>query len=366
MFEKKSKRNSHLFDNFYDGKIVLITGHTGFQGSWLSIWLKMLGAKVIGYGLEPYSDNDNYVVSKLRDRVINIFGDLRDYDHLKKTINQYQPEIVFHLGAQSLVLESYESPKETYDVNVGGTVNLLEACRSSKSVKTIVNVTSDKCYQNNEWIWPYRENDPLGGHDPYSSSKGCSEIVTNAYLQSFVSGSNSRSSLEGIASARAGNVIGGGDWHKNNLIASCIISLENDLPIQLRNPNAVRPWQHVLDAVFGYIILGYKLSQDPRNFSGPWNFGPSTSMIARVDEIVESLIKKWGSWNNKIYHEKLLYHEANLLQIESTKAKTELGWEPIWNLDKTLAMTVDWYKNYKNLDVYNHCKKQIKSYENNL
>ncbi len=358
---------TQLFDNFYNDKIVLITGHTGFQGSWLSIWLKLLGAKVIGYGLEPYTDNDNYVVAELKNKVINIFGDLRDYDLLKKTINEHQPEIVFHLGAQSLVLESYENPKETYDVNVGGTVNLFEACRLSKSVKAIVNVTSDKCYQNNEWIWPYREIDSLGGYDPYSSSKGCSEIVTNAYLQSFVSASNgSSTSIEGIASARAGNVIGGGDWHKNNLIASCIISLENDLPIQLRNPNAVRPWQHVLDAIFGYIKLGYKISQNPSKYSGAWNFGPNTNLVCSVDEIVGKLLKHWCKENWEVSTNDLLHHEANMLQIDSTKAKTELGWEPIWDMEIMIKMTVEWYKNYKKPDIYKICESQIKSFQNDL
>ena len=360
------KRNKQLFDNFYDGKIVLITGHTGFQGSWLSIWLKMLGANVIGYGLEPYSNKDNYVVSKLKAKVINIFGDLRDYDHLKKTINQYQPEIVFHLGAQSLVLESYESPKETYDVNVGGTVNLFEACRLSKNVKTIVNVTSDKCYHNNEWIWPYRENDPLGGYDPYSSSKACSEIVTNAYLNSFVNESNSKTPIKGIASARAGNVIGGGDWHRNNLIASCIIALENKSPILLRNPNSIRPWQHVLDAIFGYIKLGYKISQNPSRYSGAWNFGPNTNLVYSVNEVVSKLLEYWGEENWKISTSDLSHHEANMLQVESTKASVELGWKPIWNMDKMLEMTVAWYKNYTNSDVYDHCIKQIKLYEDKL
>ena len=360
------KNKTILFDNFYNGKIVLITGHSGFQGSWLSIWLRMLGAKVIGYGLEPYTNKDNFVVSGLKNKIINIIGDLRDYDLLSETINQCQPEIVFHLGAQSLVLESYESPKETYDVNVGGTVNLFEACRLSGSVETIINVTSDKCYQNNEWIWPYREIDPLGGFDPYSSSKGCSEIITNAYLQSFVSGSNSSTSLKGIASARAGNVIGGGDWHRNNLIASCIIALENKLPIQLRNPNAVRPWQHVLDAIFGYINLGYKISKNPTKYSGAWNFGPNTNLVSSVNKVVSKLLECWGEENWEIYSSDLPQHEANLLQIESTKAKIELDWEPIWDMDMMLQMTVDWYKNYKEPDIYKFCEKQIKSFQNDL
>ncbi len=358
------KTKTKLFDNFYNGKSILITGHTGFQGSWLSIWLRMLGAKVIGYGLEPYTKNDNYVVSGLENKMMNIIGDLRDYDLLKETINQYQPEIVFHLGAQSLVLESYESPKETYDVNVGGTVNLFEACRLSGSVEIIINVTSDKCYQNNEWIWPYREIDPLGGVDPYSSSKGCSEIITNAYLQSFVYGSNSSTSLRGIASARAGNVIGGGDWHRNNLIASCIISLENNLPIKLRNPNAVRPWQHVLDAIFGYIKLGYKISQNPTKYSGAWNFGPNTNLVSSVNIVVSKLLECWGEENWAISASDLPHHEANMLQIESSKAKIELDWEPIWDMDMMLQMTVDWYKNYKKPDIYEFCENQIKSFQN--
>jgi len=360
------KKNKQLFNNFYKDKNVLITGHTGFQGSWLSIWLEMMGAKVVGYGLEPYTANDNYVVSNIKNMMTNVIGDLRDYDSLRELFKRNNPEIVFHLGAQSLVLESYESPKETYDINIGGTVNLFECCRLSESVKAVINVTSDKCYQNNEWLWPYRENDPMGGFDPYSSSKGCSEIITNAYRQSFFNSDPLKDLNKGIASARAGNVIGGGDWHKNNLIASCIISLENDSPIRLRNPKAIRPWQHVLDAIFGYLTLGYKLFEYPSKFSGPWNFGPNTNMITSVDDIVSNLLYYWGEENWEIIDENLSHHEANILQIESTKARTELGWRPIWDLDKMLEMTVGWYKNYKNTDIYDYCIEQIRLYKNNL
>jgi CDP-glucose 4,6-dehydratase len=360
------KNKTKLFDNFYNGKIVLITGHTGFQGSWLSIWLRMLGAKVIGYGLEPYTNKDNFVVSDLKNKIINIIGDLRDYDLLSETINQYQPEIVFHLGAQSLVLESYETPKETYDINVGGTVNLFESCRLAGSVKTIINVTSDKCYQNNEWIWPYREIDPIGGFDPYSSSKGCSEIVANAYMQSFFQSGNDRGLNIGIASARAGNVIGGGDWHTNNLIASCIISLEKKMPIILRNPKAIRPWQHVLDAISGYLVLGYKLFENPKEISGAWNFGPNNEMIAEVDVVTKKLLKYYGQNDYKIISEKTIYHEANNLQIDSTKARKILNWKPFWSLDEILKTTVDWYRNYNDDNIYDFCKQQINLYESKI
>lgn len=353
---------NQLLKEIFKDKRVLITGHTGFQGSWLSIWLKMLGAEVIGYALDPYTQKDNYVVSGLKDRMINIIGDLRDWNVLRDTFNKYEPKFVFHLAAQSLVLESYKDPKETYDVNIGGTVNVLECCRVTDSVKVIINVTSDKCYLNNEWIWPYRENDPMGGFDPYSSSKGCSELITSAYRQSFFNPGNYDQHLKSISSVRAGNVIGGGDWHANNLIAGCIIALENNRPIQIRNPIAIRPWQHVLDALYGYLLLTCKMSVNPTKFCGAWNFGPSYDTMVTVEDIVNGVIDKWGKGTWETVNNEKSYHEANTLRIDSSKAQTLLEWKPIWGIDELLDKTIEWYKNYRSEDMYELCKMHIISY----
>jgi CDP-glucose 4,6-dehydratase len=378
-----------LFDNLYKNKRVLITGHTGFKGSWLAIWLKELGADVIGYALDPPSEPNNFDSTKLEAKVTHIHGDIRDLDRVMETFKKYQPEIVFHLAAQPLVRLSYAEPKLTFDTNVGGTVNIFEAVRKSPSVKVLLNVTSDKCYENREWVWGYRENDPMGGHDPYSASKGCAELVFSAYLKSFFSKSaksgdtipisgeigscpqiscpqNSRISPIGAASARAGNVIGGGDWGADRLVPDCIRALRSHQPIGIRSPHAIRPWQHVLEPLGGYLQLGAALWQDPQKYSGAWNFGPEESSHLTAAEMTKRLIKYWGegSWNDLSDPQAL--HEANLLKLNCDKAHTYLNWHSVLTIDECLQMTAGWYKTFyagsSNESTYELCTQQIAEY----
>jgi CDP-glucose 4,6-dehydratase len=340
-----------LFNDAFKDKTVLVTGHTGFKGSWLSIWLRELGANVIGYALEPYTENDNFVVARMENKIRSKIGDIRDYDKLKEVFDEYQPEIVFHLAAQPLVRLSYEQPKLTYDTNVGGTVNLLECCRLTQSVKVIINVTSDKCYENREWIWGYRENDPLGGHDPYSSSKGCSEIITSAYRGSSV---------------RAGNVIGGGDWREDRLVPDCIRALRNNEPVGIRSPESVRPWQHVLEPLSGYLLLASKMYEEGERYSGAWNFGPDHSSIITVRELVKRVIGYWGNGQYKDLSEGLTQepHEAKSLILDISKAVNLLNWWPILDLDEAIEYTVNWYK--ASAVGYDFCVSQISDYINRL
>ena len=261
----------------YKNKRVLVTGHTGFKGSWLCLWLIEMGAEVVGYALDPDAAKGPFVLSGLSNSIGDVRNDIRNYDPLKRTFDEWTPEFVFHLAAQPLVREGYQHPKETYDVNVGGTVNVLEACRNSHSVRVIINVTSDKCYENKERLRGYRETDPLGGHDPYSSSKACSEIVTTAWRRSFFTPEASRSHGKALSSARAGNVIGGGDWATDRILPDCVRALEDVRPVYVRNPGAIRPWQHVLEALGGYLLLGARMAEWPRKFCGAWNFGPALS-----------------------------------------------------------------------------------------
>lgn len=349
---------------FWKNKRVLITGHNGFKGSWLSIWLKMLGAEVIGYALDPYTEYDNFVVTGLQNKITNIVGDVRDYQRLLDVFKQHMPEIVFHLAAQTIVRESYRYPKETYDVNIGGTVNLLECCRLTESVKTIINVTSDKCYENNEWIWAYRENDTLGGYDPYSSSKGCCEIVTNAFRRSFFNPEKYEEHGKNLSSVRAGNVIGGGDWRVDRLIPDCIRALEKNKPISIRNPKAIRPWQHAFEPLSGYLLLASKMHEEPNRFCGAWNFGPFYDSMITVGEIADLVTQKWkgsNTWEETSSKDSL--SEANTLRLDITKALTLLEWRPIWSIEEAVKVTIDWYKNYKMADMYEFCKKQIASYQ---
>jgi len=374
-----------VFDGMYRNKTALITGHTGFKGSWLAIWLKELGADVIGYSLAPPSEPNNFEATRLSEKITHIHGDIRDLDRLMETFNKYQPEFVFHLAAQPLVRLSYHEPKMTFDTNVGGTVNVLEAVRKTPSVKVLVNVTSDKCYENREWVWGYRENDPLGGHDPYSASKGCAELVFSAYLKSFFhsgdmtehsgdmtgirqnSVSCRRNSPIGAASARAGNVIGGGDWGTDRLVPDCIRALSRHQPIGIRSPHAIRPWQHVLEPLGGYLQLGAALWQDPERYSGAWNFGPDDSSHLTVSEMAERLIQYWGggSWNDLSDPTKAL-HEAKLLKLNCDKAHAELNWHSALGIDECLQMTAYWYKKYdmgnQNTDISALCIKQIHDY----
>ncbi len=344
-----------------------MTGHTGFKGSWLSIWLKELGANVIGYSLDPPTSPSNFKVCNLQDHITHVCGDVRDIDLLFKVFDEHKPEIVFHLAAQPIVRESYINPKLTFDINIGGTVNLLEAVRCHDCVEVFVNITSDKCYENKEWIWGYREIDPMGGHDPYSASKGCCELVFAAYMKSFFTPSKSNQRKIGIASVRAGNVIGGGDWAIDRLIPDCVRALEANETICLRNPESIRPWQHVLEPLGGYLVIGARLLEEPFQFSGAWNFGPNDSNYLPVKKVVGKFLEFWGhgNWQDiSDKHEKL--HEAKLLRLSCDKAKTFLNYSSILSIEECLQFTVEWYKKYcgdnLNKNLYNYCAQQISTY----
>lgn len=351
----------------YKGKTVLITGHTGFKGSWLSTWLKELGANVVGYALDPYTDSDNFVRSGLSKKMTDIRGDVRDFKQLKQVFDKYCPEIVFHLAAQPLVRESYRNPKETYDINVGGTVNVFESCRQDASVKVIVNVTSDKCYENKEWVWGYRENDSLGGYDPYSSSKACSELITASYRDSFFNPDRFQEHGKSLSSVRAGNVIGGGDWTTDRVIPDCIRSLLRDRKILVRNPEAVRPWQFVLEPLSGYLLLAARMSVEPIKYAGAWNFGPYLPANIPVKELVDHIVTYWGSGGWYTAAEVNPLHEAALLNLDISKTYHILGWRPVYTVEKAVAETVRWYKaNRDGKDMYEVCKEQIKEFASNL
>lgn len=355
---------NHLVKHIFRGKKVLVTGHTGFKGSWLSLWLKELGATVIGYSLAPQTEHDNFVVTNLQSEVIDIRGDIRDSQKLNEVFQKYEPEIVFHLAAQPLVNYSYSHPKETYDVNVMGTLNVLEAVRINDSVKVCIMVTSDKCYENKEWVWGYREHDAMGGHDPYSSSKGCCELLISSYRNSYFPEDKYKQHQKLIASVRAGNVIGGGDWSANRIIPDCIRALENKEKIMIRNPKAVRPWQHVLEPLSGYLLLTEKLITEGARFSGAWNFGPKQGSLVPVEEVVTRIIKSWGSGSwDVISSQKERLHETTLLNLDTSKSKFKLNWSPRWSIGQTLDYTVEWYKNYKtHPDMRALCLNQIKQY----
>ena len=349
--------------NFWKNKRVLVTGHTGFKGSWLSIYLRLLGAKVTGYALDPKNSKDNFVLSKIEKHINHIVNDIRDFESLFNAFNDTKPHVVFHLAAQPLVLKSYNQPKETFDTNIGGTVNVLEASRFCKSVRVIVNITSDKCYFDSMPEKGYNENNRLGGYDSYSSSKACSELVTDAYRNSFFNINNLEEHNVSLSSARAGNVIGGGDWNENRLIPDCIRSLENSEKIVIRNPEHFRPWQHVLEPLTGYLMLAENMYSNPRKFSGAWNFGPSSDAFVNVETLVKKLIKVWGSgdWEaESISKEKL--REDKKLFLDATKAWNELNWKSNYNIDESIDLTLNWYKNYYKSDVLDLCEKQIKKY----
>ncbi len=355
-----------MFDNIYQNKTVLITGHTGFKGSWLALWLKELGANVIGYSLAPPSQPNNFEVTNLREKMTDVQGDIRDLDGLLETFTRYQPEFVFHLAAQPIVRCSYNEPKMTFDTNVGGTVNIFEAVRRTSSVKVLVNVTSDKCYENRERVWGYRENDPLGGHDPYSASKACAELVFNAYLKSYFSQSVVHGRTIGAASVRAGNVIGGGDWGADRLVPDCIRSLSRHRPIFLRNPRSVRPWQHVLEALGGYLLLGAHLSQNPEKYSGAWNFGPDDDSHLTVLALTDLLIKYWGEGARLDISDSQSPHETKLLKLNCDKAHAGLNWHNVLTIGECLQMTAQWYQKYyresQGRDLSNLCIEQIRDY----
>jgi CDP-glucose 4,6-dehydratase len=329
--------------SFYQNKRVFITGNTGFKGSWLSYWLKLLGADVVGYALPPL-EKSLFNSLSLDNLIHHINGDIRDYESFEKAFLDFQPEVVFHLAAQPLVRYSYQEPKLTFDTNIAGSVNLLELVRHSELVRSVIYVTSDKCYKNKEWIWGYRENDELGGHDPYSASKACAELVFQSYSQSYFL---QRDNL-GVASVRAGNVIGGGDWSADRIVPDCIKSLEKDLPIILRYPEAIRPWQHVLEPLSGYLSLAAHLYEDPIQYAGSWNFGPNETSLKTVHELTNEIITNWGSGSIQIQSTSQALHETKYLQLSHDKARYYLGWQPRWAFEETIRETTAWYKDSTN------------------
>lgn len=323
---------------FWRRKKVFLTGHTGFKGAWLSLWLEHLGASVIGYSLAPPTQPNLFETLGLAKHMISLEGDIRNYDKLHRAISEHQPEIVIHMAAQSLVRYSYQNPLETYGTNVLGTANLLEAARHTPSIKAIISVTTDKCYENKEWLWAYRENEPLGGFDPYSSSKGCAELVTAAYRRSYGMS---------LASARAGNVIGGGDWALDRLIPDIMRSCSRKEDLLIRHPEAIRPWQHVLEPLSGYLGLAEALYQDPQGFGEAWNFGPNEDDAKPVAWIVDRVLELWNenlSWKRD--HDPQP-HEATYLKLDCAKAKARLHWQPRWSLEEALQHIVTWYKAYQ-------------------
>jgi CDP-glucose 4,6-dehydratase len=359
----KTSAVENLVDpGFWYGKHVFITGHTGFKGSWLSLWLQSLKADLVGYSVDVPTTPSLFALAGVADGMISLEGDIRDLDKLTRAIVEHSPDVVVHMAAQSLVRRSYRSPIETYETNVMGTANLLEAARSAPSVRVVVNVTSDKCYVNHEWEWGYREIDPKGGHDPYSSSKACAELVTSAYRDSFFSGDSSLP-VPAIASVRAGNVIGGGDWAEDRLIPDIIRAKLAGRPVAIRNPDAVRPWQYVVDPLAGYLMLAQRLWND-RSYADGWNFGPTGEGLQPVWWIVQRLSALWGEkipWEKEAGQQP---HEARSLRLDCSRARARLGWAPQWDLEQALQSIVDWYHSYLNdEDMREVSLDQIRKYE---
>ena len=350
--------NLGLSRDFWCGKRVLLTGHTGFKGGWTALMLKMLGAKIHGLSLPPAQDAKFFHLVDIGNMIDgNTFADIGDYQSCFDVIREFKPDVIIHMAAQALVRESYSYPLETYMTNVIGVVNVLEAVRQVESVEVVVNVTTDKCYKNNEWLWPYREDEALGGFDPYSSSKACSEIVSAAYRDSFLSQRGVR-----LATARAGNVVGGGDGSKDRLLPDLLRSLDTDTPISIRSPLAIRPWQHVLEPVTGYLMLAQKLGQSETSYSEAWNFGPEEVDCWTVGKVASHIFEMAGkgSWDSPSDAQP---HEAQLLKLDSSKAKTRLGWRPKWRVNKALQKTIDWHKmSVSNSNMHDFSVEQIREY----
>lgn len=357
-------KQRHMVDtNFWKGKKIFITGHTGFKGSWLCLWLSRLNAKVTGYALNPPTDPNLYALCRIDKLVRTTIADIRDGVLLTKAMQAAEPEVVIHMAAQPLVRDSYKIPVDTYSINVMGTVNLFEAVRATKSVKAVINVTTDKCYENKEWVWGYRENEPMGGYDPYSNSKACSELVTTAYRSSYFNEKDHATHGVAIASARAGNVIGGGDWALDRLIPDFIRAILKKEKVVIRNPQAIRPWQHVLEPLSGYLMLAQKLVVEGPRFNGGWNFGPDDSDAKPVAWLVERLCAKWGSGASYSLDKGTHPHEAHYLKLDCSKAKTELGWHPQWDLEKAIDSIIEWTRVYTaHENVATICTKQIDDY----
>lgn len=350
--------------NFWQGKRVLVTGHTGFKGSWLTLWLQSKGAHVIGYALTPSTEPSLFEIANVANNITSVLGDVRDLAHLCSTFTKHEPQIVFHMAAQALVKRSYFDPVETYSTNVMGTVNLLEAIRATKSVKSVVNITSDKCYENREWVWGYRENEAMGGYDPYSNSKGCAELVTSAYRNSYFNPEKYQEHGVGLGSARAGNVIGGGDWAKDRLIPDMMRAIANNQPVKIRNPHSIRPWQHVLEPLSGYLILAEKLFENGQEYAEGWNFGPDDNDAKPVQWILDNLIKSWGDGANWVLDGSEHPHEAHYLKLDCSKAKSRLNWQPKWTLAESINNICTWHKAYiSGENMHTVCLQQIEQYE---
>lgn len=343
----------------YKGETVLVTGDTGFKGSWIVMWLVRQKATVVGYSFPPKQADDNYNVCGLSEVYQHIDGDIRDLNHLNEVISEHRPSAIFHLAAQALVLDSLQDPRLTFETNVMGTVNVFEATRLSKNVRAVVNITSDKCYENREWVYGYREIDPLGGKDPYSASKGAAELVTSSYAHTFFGQKEGKA----VATVRAGNVIGGGDWSANRIVPDCIRALKAGKPIQIRNPEAVRPWQHVLDPLYGYLLVGSHLLAGELEFAGPWNFGPAQQSMISVRELVEMLISHWGSGEYSVARQ-VLSKEARFLHLDISKATNELGWSPQMDFERAVKKTVEEYQvdGLSQTEVYVQRMRHIEEY----
>ena len=351
---------SSVSKNFWIGKRVLVTGHTGFKGSWLCLWLQIMNAKVYGLALQPTTKPTLFNEAFIGDGMKSMIGDIRDYKTVYQALKQSKPEIIVHMAAQPLVLYSYRQPVETYSTNIMGTVHVLEAAIKVGTVKAVVNVTTDKCYENNEKIIGYREDEVMGGYDPYSSSKACSELVTRAYRSSFF-----KNAGVGLASARAGNVIGGGDWAADRLIPDILAAFQYAKPAIIRNPNAIRPWQHVLEPLSGYLMLAERLYKNKVQYSEAWNFGPNDSDAKSVLSIVEQMTASWGGKAKWKLDKKNYPHETNNLKLDISKAKAKLEWFPVWNLETAIESVIDWHKSWinKKENASEICKRQIIDYE---
>jgi CDP-glucose 4,6-dehydratase len=344
---------------FWEGKKVFLTGHTGFKGGWLTLWLKSLGAEIHGYALSPPTEPNLFNVANIaRELASSTIGDIRDLDNLVESVQNAQPDIVIHMAAQPLVRYSYNEPVETYAVNVMGTVNILEAVKRTSGIRAVINVTTDKCYENREWIWPYRENEAIGGYDPYSSSKACSELVTAAYRRSYMTESGIN-----LATARAGNVVGGGDWATDRLLPDLFNSVDTGNTLVIRSPDAIRPWQHVLEPLSGYLVLAEKLYNTGETFADAWNFGPGDDSCQSVRSVIEKISIMLPELHWDLDAEEQL-HEAGILKLDSSKAKNLLGWNAQWSLDKALQKTVEWYQGWKaGEDMREKTIKQIQDFE---
>ncbi|HEY0826630.1 MAG TPA: CDP-glucose 4,6-dehydratase [Bacilli bacterium] len=338
-----------IHEKFWRGRKVFITGHTGFKGTWLCLWLKHLGAEVTGYGLLPPTEPSLYGLCGLEQIIQSTTGDVRGGESVSRAMTAANPDIVIHMAAQSLVRQSYKDPVETYSTNVMGTVQVLEAVRKCPSVKAVISVTTDKCYENQEWIWGYRENDPLGGYDPYSSSKACSEMVTAAYRSSYFLPEEYGVHGVAVATVRSGNVIGGGDWAKDRLIPDCLRSLMQEDSILIRNPDAVRPWQHVLEPLGGYLLLAERLVEEGAAYASAWNFGPEAADAKPVKWIVEHLCRKWGTGDQYVIEQSNdpQPHETHYLKLDCTKSKDQLSWRPRWGLTQALDKIIEWTQSYQ-------------------